>query len=358
MQDEKLNSDMKRALRGAFAANNVLDFDDELDKQILGLKDRIRQDGTASIMELFSQYQIDFFTKVAFGQESQFLAENRSTADWSFMPRLKHWHIFQGMPRVEMLLYQSWFTVLWRKQRASSEWMKYALHSIKSRAADGDHGIEKENARKDLLEKYLRARRTNPHLFDDESLLRMVGSTVSAGFDSTPFTMNSIIFFLCKNPEAYWKLKQEVFQAHNQGVLSEVPRWREVNKLPYLDAVIKESMRLYPFLNLPLEREVPTDGTELNGFHVPAGTTVGCHSTLIGRDTACYGDDADDFRPERWFESNHVAMERNSLVFGSGKRMCIGLHIAELEIKKTIPVIIRDFDVSDVFVAYAWRTIC
>jgi cytochrome P450 len=350
MQDEKLNGDMKRALRGAFAAKNVLDFDDEVDKQILALKKRIREDGAVSIMELFSQYQIDFFTKVAFGRESHFLGKNRSTALWSFMPRLKHWHVFQGMPGIEMLLYQSWFTVLWRRQREPSEWMKYALGAIKSRVSDGDHGTAKEDARKDLLEKYLQARRTHPHLFDDESLIRMVGSTVSAGFDSTPFTMNSIIIFLCKNPKAYRRLKQEVLDTHNQGSLSEVPKWVEVNKLSYLDAVIKESMRLYPFLNLPLEREVPIGGTEMNGFHIPAGTTVGCHSTLIGRDTAFYGDDADEFKPERWFEGNRVAMERNSLVFGSGKRMCIGLHIAELEIKKTIPVIIRDFDVSGALV--------
>ena len=125
-----------------------------------------------------------------------------------------------------------------------------------------------------------------------------------------------------------------------------MPKWTEVNKLPYLDVVIKEAMRLAPFLNLPLEREVPPSGTEVNGIRIPGGTTIGCHSTLVGRDKAFYGEDANYFRPERWFSDNRQAMERNSLVFGSGKRMCIGLHIAELEIKKTIPVLVRDFDVS------------
>ena len=126
-------------------------------------------------------------------------------------------------------------------------------------------------------------------------------------------------------------------------------KWAEVHKLPYLDAVMKEAMRLSPFLNLPLDREVPPDGTNINGFYIPGGTTVGCHSSLIGLDKAFYGEDAYDFKPERWFSEHRSAMERNSLVFGSGKRMCLGFHIAELEIKKTIPVMIRDFDVSTLF---------
>jgi cytochrome P450 len=346
MQDEKLNAATKRALRGAFAAKNVLDFDDEIDKQILALKSRITQDGTVQLMELLSQYQIDFFMKVGFGRESHFLEERIPASQWTFMPRLKHWHIFQGMPGIERWIYQSWFTTLWRKENNSSPWMTYALSAIKSRQACSENGGGKGEERKDLLDKYIQARITHPDIFDDDGLLRMVTSTVSAGFDTTPFTMNNIIFHLCKNPDAYVKLKEEILQAHNDGLISEVPRWTEVNKLPYLDAVMKESMRLYPFLNLPLEREVPLEGTEINGYHIPAGTTIGCHANAIGLDKAFYGADAEEFRPERWFADNHMALERNSLTFGSGKRMCIGLHIAELEIKKTIPVMIRDFDVG------------
>jgi cytochrome P450 len=224
--------------------------------------------------------------------------------------------------------------------------MSYATSAIKNRMDCAKVGERMDGRGNDLLDKYIQARQTHPHLFDDEALLRMVSSTVSAGFDSTPFTMNNIIYYLCKNPPAYAKLKEEITNAHKQGSLSEVPKWTEVNKLPYLDAVMKEAMRMSPFLNLHLEREVPVGGTDISGFHRPAHTIVGCHPTLIGRDRAFYGQDVDEFKPERWLTGNRVALERNSLVFGNGKRMCIGLHIAELEIKKTIAVMIRDFDVS------------
>jgi cytochrome P450 len=346
MQDEKLNTDIKRSLRGAFSAKNVLEFDDEVDKQILALKTRIQEDGTVAMMELLSQYQIDFFMKVAFGQTSHFLEHRTPTAKFSFMSRMKHWQQFQGLFNLEFLFNQTWVANLFARKRGPSAWMSLAMSSIKSGMDCAESGEKTGAERKDLLGKYIQARLSHPQLFDDEALLRMVSSTVSAGFDSTPFTMNNIIFFLCKNPDAYAKLKHEINEAHKHGNLSEVPKWTEVNKLPYLDTVIKEAMRMSPFLNLPLEREVPASGTEINGFHLPARTIVGCHPTLVGRDRAFYGQYADKFMPERWLAENRVAMERNSLTFGSGKRMCIGLHIAELEMKKTIPVIIRDFDVS------------
>ena len=350
MQDEKLNADMKRALRGAFAAKNVLDFDDEVDKQVKALKARIQEDGTVSLMDVLSQYQVDFFSKIAFGQTSNFLEERTPTTPWSSNDRLMHWQIFQGIPVIEAWLCQSWLSMvwrIWRKQTEASEWMKYAINAIQTREADIEKSGNVAGHRNDLLDRYLQARTTHPHLVDDQSLLRLVSSTVSAGFDSTPHTMNSIIIFLCKHPDAYAKLKQEIMEAHQRGNLSEVPKWTEVNKLPYLDAVMKESMRLYPFLNILLERQVPETGTNINGHFLPRGTTVGCHSTLVGCNKDFYGANANDFCPERWFSANRIPMERSSMVFGSGKRMCIGLHIAELEIKKTIPVIVRDFDVSD-----------
>jgi cytochrome P450 len=353
MQDEKLNADMKRALRGAFAAKNVLDFDDEVDKQILALKTRIQEDGTVQLMELLSQYQIDFFMKVAFGESSHFLEQRIPAAQFSFMPRLKHWQMFQGMPKLEHFIFQTRIANLFSRKRKTSAWISYAMSAISSRAKCS--GTDKKKVdNDDLLDKYIQAKTTHPNLFDDEALIRMVSSTVSAGFDSTPYTMNHIIFYLCKNPPAYTKLKEEIMGAHKEGKLSEVPKWTEVNKLPFLDAVMKEAMRMSPFLNLPLERAVPAGGTEINGIHLPAHTTVGCHPTLVGRDEAFYGEDANVFKPERWLTGNRVAMERNSLTFGSGKRMCIGLHIAELEIKKTIPVIIRDFDVGETSMQRLW----
>jgi cytochrome P450 len=69
----------------------------------------------------------------------------------------------------------------------------------------------------------------------------------------------------------------------------------------------------------------------------------------VHHDRDCFGEDADIFRPERWLTDDTervIAMERASLGFGSGKRVCLGRHIAELEIKKVIPTLLLRFKVS------------
>ena len=66
-------------------------------------------------------------------------------------------------------------------------------------------------------------------------------------------------------------------------------------------------------------------------------------------DNEVFGDDADQFRPERWLDDgddqHKKAMARAFLAFSAGKRLCMGIHIAWLEVKKTIPVIVSNFDV-------------
>lgn len=76
-------------------------------------------------------------------------------------------------------------------------------------------------------------------------------------------------------------------------------------------------MRLHPAVGLPLERIVPTQGLHLgNGVHLEAGTVVGISAWVVGKDIETYGEDAEDWRPERWLDTDEESlkkMERASL---------------------------------------------
>ena len=69
-------------------------------------------------------------------------------------------------------------------------------------------------------------------------------------------------------------------------------------------AVLKEAMRCHPGVAMPLERLVPEGGAEFCGVSLPAGTVVGVNPAVIHHNKSIYGDDAADFRPERWTESS------------------------------------------------------
>jgi cytochrome P450 len=88
-------------------------------------------------------------------------------------------------------------------------------------------------------------------------------STIAAGADTTAVTLTSVMYYLLKNPYAHDKLLAEFQTAIRDGALSNPPRWSEVHKLPYLDVIIKESMRCYPILSFGIDRIVPDEELKL-----------------------------------------------------------------------------------------------
>ena len=131
--------------------------------------------------------------------------------------------------------------------------------------------------------------------------------------------------------------------------VSSTPSYAQVKKLPYLGAVIKESMRIYPTPNWPMERKVPAGGATICGKYFEEGTSVGCLPSAVHFNPDTFSSDAEAFRPERWLEAGEDelrAMEAAHLGFSRGRRVCLGQHIAVLQMKKVIPAILINFDVS------------
>jgi cytochrome P450 len=81
--------------------------------------------------------------------------------------------------------------------------------------------------------------------------------------------------------------------------------------------VIKESLRLHPGVGYPLERVVPKGGATLCGIDIPAGTVVGMHAWVIHHNRNVFGEDADEFRPERWLESGSGQLKKMERCFMS-----------------------------------------
>ena len=154
-----------------------------------------------------------------------------------------------------------------------------------------------------------------------------------AGSDTTSIAMVAVFYYLMKNPSALQKLHAEIDAAAKAGALSSPHiKYSDAVKLPYLNACIKESMRLHPPLGTSMPRHVPAGGAELAGAFFPAGVKVGVNAAVVQYDKDVFGDDAEAFRPERWLTTHDKAqlaqMERTMLVFGAGKRTCIGMHVS------------------------------
>lgn len=90
-------------------------------------------------------------------------------------------------------------------------------------------------------------------------------------------------------------------------------------------------MRLRPPLGTGMPRHIPAGGAKLAGEFFPEGVKVGVNAAVVQYDNDVFGDDADMFWPERWLTADKVRqaqMERTMLIFGAGRRTCIGMHVS------------------------------
>jgi cytochrome P450 len=94
---------------------------------------------------------------------------------------------------------------------------------------------------------------------------------------------------------------------------------------------------------------VPAGGRTIAGVYIPGGTIVANNASGMYIDASIWGADVDAYRPERWLEATEEQrhrMNRANLLFSAGKRMCLGMNVSWLEMKKVIPALIMNFEVS------------
>lgn len=164
-----------------------------------------------------------------------------------------------------------------------------------------------------------------------------------AGSDSTSSALSYTFHHILNHPSAHAKLTAELraaFPSHT--ATSEPPTYAELGRLPYLQACVKESLRLTPPATINLPRYVPPGGRVVAGTFFPGGTTVGMSPLPVHLDERTFGRDAARFVPERWIEGAVTAegerlapedMLRYWIPFGVGSRSCIGKNVALLEVR-------------------------
>jgi len=167
-----------------------------------------------------------------------------------------------------------------------------------------------------------------------------------AGIDTTADTLMFLIWAISRPHQApvQEKLIAEV-QAIPPSDLNEhgAPKAEAADKLPYLNAIIKETLRLYLPLPASEPRSLPTDSI-IDGHTIPARTTVGMSPYSLHRNPDVFQDPL-EFSPERWLGSEEEVkqMSRWFWAFSSGGRMCIGLHLAMAEMTTLVAAVYRRY---------------
>ncbi|KAL6603828.1 hypothetical protein ACP70R_044189 [Stipagrostis hirtigluma subsp. patula] len=168
----------------------------------------------------------------------------------------------------------------------------------------------------------------------------------AAGTDTTTITLEWALSELINNPAVLRRAQAELDAVVGAGRLADES---DVARLPYLQAVAKETLRLHPTGPLVVRRSM--EPCKVAGYDVPAGATVFVNVWAIGRDPASWAPDPLAFRPERFLEGEgeHAGADVRGghfhlLPFGSGRRICPGASLALLVVHAALAAMVQCFE--------------
>lgn len=186
--------------------------------------------------------------------------------------------------------------------------------------------------RKDLLSRLQEGRDEKGEPLGFEELTAEALTQLIAGSDTTSNSSCALLYHVVRTPGVLEKLQAELDQAIPDGV--RVPSFDMVRSLPYLEAVINETLRIHCTSGIGLPREVPphSPGVHIRGHYFPPGTVLSVPTYSMHHSVEIWGPDADEFRPERWAYATD--RQKNAFIpFSYGPRACVGRNVAEMEMK-------------------------
>ncbi|KAG9189897.1 hypothetical protein G6011_06765 [Alternaria panax] len=125
-----------------------------------------------------------------------------------------------------------------------------------------------------------------------------ISQNIAAGSDTTAISLTTVIAYLTINSNTLAALRHELDEATASGSLSDPTIFQEAQKLPYLQAVIMEALRVHPAVGAPMTRIVGPQGLVIADQFFSPSTEVGVNAWVIHNNKPIFGPDAHIFRPE------------------------------------------------------------
>ncbi|MHA7765000.1 bifunctional cytochrome P450/NADPH--P450 reductase [Bacillus atrophaeus] len=176
---------------------------------------------------------------------------------------------------------------------------------------------------------------------DDENIRHQIITFLIAGHETTSGLLSFAIYCLLKNRDKLEKACQEA----EQVLTGDTPTYKQIQHLKYIRMVLNEALRLYP--TAPAFSVYAKEDTVLGGqYQINKGQPVSVLVPKLHRDQSVWGEDAEDFRPER-FENPSDIPNHAYKPFGNGQRACIGMQFALQEATMVLGLVLKHFELID-----------
>jgi cytochrome P450 len=220
---------------------------------------------------------------------------------------------------------------------------------IKRKEKEGSKLVDASLERRiDVMDKLLEA--------DDWTDLEVVDETVilfAAGSDTSSNTITFVIQFLVNYPDVFKKLRQELDshlgapsmskRASKESQSAPKLSFETLNKLIYLDQIVKETMRVSSTAVSSSSRVVTKHPVTILDHTLEPGTHLNIYYRALQLDPQYWGPDADEFRPERW-DDGFTPVPGSYSPFGDGPHICLGYKMAMVEMKSVLALFVHGYD--------------
>ncbi|KAL7015013.1 hypothetical protein ACKWTF_016245 [Chironomus riparius] len=177
--------------------------------------------------------------------------------------------------------------------------------------------------------------------FSNQEIYEELILTTMASFATSTKTLAATLVLLAMHKDKQQKLFDEIDEIYSTESDTKFSN-DFLQKFIYLDAVLKESMRIFPAI--PIIGREASEEVEIEGYLIPKGTVILISIFAMHRDKKIWGDDADAFKPERFFEE--LTNPHAFVPFAGGKRICIGYRYAMVSMKIFLINFLRKYKVD------------
>ncbi len=315
----------RRLIQPAFLQERIASYAADMtafaERMVAGWRDGETRDVHAEMMRL----TLEIASKVLFDFPIAADTDRVSSALNTLMELAAHGRML--LPRVFRMLPTRSGIRYWRAARQLDDIVFGIIRQ--RRFSGGDSG--------DLISRLMNVRDEDGGTMTDQQVRDEAMTLLLAGHETTAVALSWTWFLLAQHSEVEQKLWDElesVLKGRTPGV-GDVPR------LPYMNRVIRESMRLYP--PAWAMARVAVEDCEIGGYRVPAGSSVAMSQWVMHRDPRFYRD-PERFNPDRWAEERMKALPKFAYFpFGGGPRICIGASFAMLEIALTLATVAQKY---------------
>ncbi|PQK16265.1 hypothetical protein BB8028_0006g05860 [Beauveria bassiana] len=351
-RDARVHNAMRRRMAPGYAGKDIQGLEDAVDERIGAFISRIEKHwvSDAGMTESFDiAKRIQFFTldtiaHLCFGKPLGFVESDLDKHNFiaTLEEQLPFFTVFSGYTDTEPGAEMDCCGALGKKARRALLG-RQARHRYHYEGKYASLLAKNEKPQPDMLGSFLKH-----GLGPDEAEMEM-SITLIAGSDTTATALRATLLSIISTPTVYQRLINEIDAAEAKGRISHPVSNGEAQKLPYLQAVIREGLRRFPPVTQLREREAPPEGLQLpDGRRIPGGTFVGLNAWGTQLNPV-FGADAHVFRPERWLPESYdddddddggqrlAAMSKvHELIFGHGMTRCLGISIAMMNINKML----------------------